>query len=82
MYAFQLADFDGMDGHDLLGVLFVAGPEHGKFEFQIDTVEFTSCHELSRNLLSAGDRRKDEDGWRYQQLLEEHQELENRDDYG
>jgi imidazolonepropionase-like amidohydrolase len=39
-YAFEISDFDGMDGHDLTGVTFAAGPRLAKFAFQIDDVRF------------------------------------------
>jgi imidazolonepropionase-like amidohydrolase/ABC-type multidrug transport system permease subunit len=39
-YSFPLASFQGMNGHDLEGVLFCGGPEPGKFALQIDDVRF------------------------------------------
>jgi hypothetical protein len=39
-YTFEISDFDGMDGHDLTGVTFAAGPQPAKFELQIDEVRF------------------------------------------
>jgi imidazolonepropionase-like amidohydrolase len=39
-YRFQLSQFDGMDGHDLTGILFTGGTAIGKFSFQIDDVQF------------------------------------------
>lgn len=39
-YRFQLSQFNGMDGHDLTGLLFTGGPALGKFAFQIDDVRF------------------------------------------
>jgi hypothetical protein len=39
-YTFEISDFDGMDGHDLTGVTFAAGPRLAKFAFQIDDVRF------------------------------------------
>lgn len=39
-YTFALADFGGIEGHDLMGLLFAAGPEPGSFAFQIDGVRF------------------------------------------
>lgn len=39
-YAFELSRFDGMDGHDLMGLAFASGPDLGKFAFQIDDVRF------------------------------------------
>jgi len=32
-------DFDGLDGRDIMGIAFVAGPRTGAFRFQIDQVE-------------------------------------------
>jgi imidazolonepropionase-like amidohydrolase len=37
-YSFPLSQFSGMDGHDLMGLLFAGGPATGKFAFQIDDV--------------------------------------------
>jgi imidazolonepropionase-like amidohydrolase/ABC-type multidrug transport system permease subunit len=39
-YSFRLTSFQGMNGHDLEGVLFSGGPDPGKFDFQIDDVRF------------------------------------------
>ncbi len=39
-HAFPLAAFDGIDGHDLQGVLFTGGPQPGAFAFRIDEVRF------------------------------------------
>jgi hypothetical protein len=39
-YAFEISDFDGMDGRDLTGVTFAAGPRPAKFALQIDDVRF------------------------------------------
>jgi imidazolonepropionase-like amidohydrolase len=39
-YRFSLSQFNGMDGHDLMGLLFAGGPASGKFAFQIDDVRF------------------------------------------
>jgi len=39
-YAFKISDFDGMDGHDLIGITFAAGLKNGKFAFHIDDVAF------------------------------------------
>lgn len=39
-YTFALADFAGIDTHDLIGVTFLAGPSAGEFAFQIDDVRF------------------------------------------
>jgi hypothetical protein len=38
-FSFSISSFEGMDGHDLEGVLFSGGPAPGKFAFQIDDVE-------------------------------------------
>jgi imidazolonepropionase-like amidohydrolase len=35
----QLADFDGVDGRDLMGLLWTGGPAAGKFSFAIDEIE-------------------------------------------
>jgi hypothetical protein len=37
---FQLAAFDGIDGSDLLAVMFVAGPTAGDYSFLIDDLQF------------------------------------------
>jgi imidazolonepropionase-like amidohydrolase len=37
-YSFPLSQFSGMDGHDLMGLLFAGGPATGKFAVQIDDV--------------------------------------------
>jgi imidazolonepropionase-like amidohydrolase len=37
-YTFPLTAFNGTDGHDVTAILFAAGPEAGKFDFQIDGV--------------------------------------------
>jgi hypothetical protein len=39
-YTFDLHEFDGMEGYDLTGVQFSAGPTRGPFSFQIDDVRF------------------------------------------
>ncbi len=39
-YSFALTAFSGMDGHDLMGVVFAGGPEPGPFRFEIDDVRF------------------------------------------
>ncbi len=39
-YSFDLKQFNGIDGHDITGVLFCGGPRPGKFSFQIDEVKF------------------------------------------
>lgn len=38
-YSFPISSFEGMDGHDLEGMLFSGGPAPGPFGFQIDKVE-------------------------------------------
>ncbi|MDB4966994.1 MAG: amidohydrolase family protein [Myxococcales bacterium] len=35
----QLADFDGVDGRDLMALLWTGGPEAGKFSFAVDEIE-------------------------------------------
>lgn len=37
-YAFPFAAFDGIDGHDIMGIAFTAGPEPGPFKLDIDEV--------------------------------------------
>lgn len=39
-YRFSLSQFGGMDGHDLMGLLFAGGTAPGKFALQIDDVRF------------------------------------------
>jgi Amidohydrolase family/Complex I intermediate-associated protein 30 (CIA30) len=39
-FAFPLKDFNGTDGHDLIGVFFGSSPGPGKFELWIDDVRF------------------------------------------
>ena len=39
-FTFRLSEFDGMDGSDLMAILFVGGPGRGSFVFQIDDVRF------------------------------------------
>jgi hypothetical protein len=39
-YSFSLSSFEGMDGHDLIGIVFAGGPESGHFRFEIDDVRF------------------------------------------
>ena len=34
-----LADFDGIDGRDVMGILWTGGPSPGGFAFQLDEVE-------------------------------------------
>ncbi|MFZ1129548.1 MAG: CIA30 family protein [Terriglobales bacterium] len=35
-FTLPLSAFDGTDGHDITAILFVGGPQAGKFDFQID----------------------------------------------
>jgi imidazolonepropionase-like amidohydrolase len=37
-YSFPLSAFNGTDGHDVSAILFVGGPQPGKFDFQIDEI--------------------------------------------
>jgi imidazolonepropionase-like amidohydrolase len=37
-FSFPLSAFNGTDGHDVAAILFVGGPQAGKFEFQIDEI--------------------------------------------
>lgn len=39
-YSLPLSSFEGMDGHDLMGLLFAGGPRPGPFRFEIDDVRF------------------------------------------
>lgn len=39
-YRFPLSSFNGLDGHDLTGIIFAGGPAQGKFAFQIDDLRF------------------------------------------
>jgi hypothetical protein len=39
-YSFKFDDFEGADGHDLMGVAFVGGPKPGNIRFQLDDVGF------------------------------------------
>lgn len=34
-----LSDFDGLDGRDIMGILWTGGPDGGKFAFSIDEIE-------------------------------------------
>jgi imidazolonepropionase-like amidohydrolase len=38
-FTFPLSAFNGTDGHDVTAILFVGGPQAGKFEFQIDEIQ-------------------------------------------
>lgn len=42
-YTFPLSAFGGTDGHDVTVVMFSAGPEPQKFDFQIDDVRLTAA---------------------------------------
>jgi imidazolonepropionase-like amidohydrolase len=37
--SFPFSVFNGTDGHDVAAILFVGGPEAGKFDFQIDEIK-------------------------------------------
>lgn len=37
-YTFPISSFDGIDGHDVMGIAFTGGPEAGAFKFRIDQV--------------------------------------------
>jgi hypothetical protein len=37
-YTFPFSAFDGIDGHDIMGIAFTAGPQPGPFTFRIDEV--------------------------------------------
>jgi len=39
-YTFPFSAFNGIDGHDLMALMFVGGPQPGPFAFQIDDVRF------------------------------------------
>jgi imidazolonepropionase-like amidohydrolase len=39
-YVFPLATFGGIDGHDIMALIFGGGPSPGSFAFQIDHVSF------------------------------------------
>jgi hypothetical protein len=39
-FRFPIAQFDGLDGHDLIGIFIGAGVPPGKFAIQIDDVRF------------------------------------------
>jgi hypothetical protein len=39
-YVFPLSAFGGIDGHDLMALMFVGGPQPGPFAFQVDDVRF------------------------------------------
>ena len=45
-YVFPLADFGGTDGHDVTAIIFSAGPQPAKFDFQIDEVRLTAAPEV------------------------------------
>jgi hypothetical protein len=37
-FSFPWASFKGIDGHDVMSIIFTAGPQPGKFAFEIDDV--------------------------------------------
>ena len=37
-YSFPFSAFEGIDGHDVMGIAFTAGPQPGPFSFRIDEV--------------------------------------------
>jgi hypothetical protein len=37
-YSFPFGAFEGVDGHDIMGIAFTAGPEPGPFKFRLDQV--------------------------------------------
>jgi hypothetical protein len=37
---FAISDFDGIDGRDIMAVIWAAGPSPGAFEFLLDEVRF------------------------------------------
>ena len=37
-FTFPFSAFDGIDGHDVTGIAFTAGPKSGPFAFRIDEV--------------------------------------------
>jgi imidazolonepropionase-like amidohydrolase len=39
LFTFPLSAFNGTDGHDINAILFVGGPQPGKFDFQIDEIQ-------------------------------------------
>ena len=39
-FSFELSEFDGMEGHDLLSIAFAGGPKLGKITFQVDNIRF------------------------------------------
>ena len=41
---FAISDFNGIDGRDIMAVIWAAGPGPGAFEFQIDDVRFETDH--------------------------------------
>lgn len=44
-HRFLISDFDGLDGHDLMGVFFGGGAQVGPFKLQIDDVRFDGGRE-------------------------------------
>lgn len=39
LVSMPIADFDGLDGRDVMGILWTGGPQPGKFAFTIDQIE-------------------------------------------
>ena len=39
-YTFPFSAFEGIDGHDIMGIAFTSGPTPGPFSFNIDEVSF------------------------------------------
>jgi hypothetical protein len=39
-YSFPFSAFSGIDGHDIMGIAFTAGPRPGPYSLQIDEVNF------------------------------------------
>lgn len=39
-YTFPFSAFGGIDGHDLMALMFVGGPQPGPFAFQVDDIRF------------------------------------------
>jgi imidazolonepropionase-like amidohydrolase len=39
-FRFELSAFNKADGSDLMGLLFTGGPKPGKFEFEVDDIQF------------------------------------------
>jgi len=39
-YTFPFSEFEGIDGHDIMGIAFTAGPQPGPFTLRLDEVSF------------------------------------------